>query len=358
VDPIIRLAREDDRAALIRFLDEHWKPNHILVQSRALFDWQHLSSAHPGQLNFVLALDSTSQDILAVLGFLPISQFSLREDWSETFLVVWKVRDDVRRPGLGIGLLNFLIRQTQPALVGAVGLSRMVVPIYRALGYQIGQLDHHVLFNPRRSAFSIASGVEPRHLPLPVPVAAATSCIPLNNASPCSAILEALCASFVSRKTWEYVRRRYLQHPIYRYHVLGLFQDGEPRAILIARKVQANGSAVLRIADFLGDAAILPLVRGALQSFLVSENAEYIDIYQHGIPGELFTAAGFVNRRQEPALTVPNYFEPFEAANVELDFAYKLYDPSLAGRVRIFRGDTDQDRPNQLPQTITETDIE
>lgn len=350
MDPIIRLAREDDRAAIIRFLNEHWKRDHILVQSSALFDWQHLSSAHPGQLNFVLALDSTSQDVLAVLGFLPLSQFSLREDWSETFLAVWKVRDDVRRPGLGIGLLNFLIRQTQPALVGAVGLSRMVVPIYRALGYQIGQLDHHVLFNPHRSAFSIASGVEPRHVPLPVPVSAATRCVALNNASPSSPILEALCASFASRKNWEYVRRRYLQHPIYRYHVLGLFPHGDPRAILIARKVHANGSAVLRIADFLGDATILSLFQGALQSLLVSENAEYMDIYQHGIPDDILTASGFVNRRQEPSLTIPNYFEPFEAANIELDFAYKLYDPTLAGCVRIFRGDADQDRPNQIPQ--------
>ena len=53
MNPIIRLAREDDRTAVISFLNEHWRRDHIFVHSRRLFDWQHLSSTHPGQLNLV-----------------------------------------------------------------------------------------------------------------------------------------------------------------------------------------------------------------------------------------------------------------------------------------------------------------
>jgi hypothetical protein len=352
MNPIIRLAREDDYTTVISFLNEHWRRDHIFVHSRRLFDWQHLSSTQPGQLNFVLALHPTSNDILAILGFIPISQFSLRPAWTETFLAIWKIRDDVSLPGLGILLLKYLIRQIQPAMVGAVGLSRMVVPIYRALGYHTGVLDHHVLFNPHFLAFSIASGVEPRHLPTPVRATSATRCVRLTDV-PGSAALEALCATSAPRKTWNYVRHRYLQHPIYRYYVFGLFRDGNPQAVLIARKVHAIHSAALRVLDYLGDATILPFFQGNLH-ILVSENAEYLDIYQHGIPHELLAAAGFVNRREQRSLIVPNYFEPFEAANVELDFAYKCFDPAIASRVRIFRGDTDQDRPNQLTPNDSE----
>jgi len=356
MDFIIRLANNDDRPAIIGFLREHWSHDHILVQSSALFDWQHLSSTHPGQLNFVLALHTTSQAVLAILGFIPISQFSLCTEWSETFLAIWKARDDVRCVGLGAQLHKYLILRTQPAMIGAVGLSRMVVPIYRALGYQTGLLDHHVVFNPHRRTFSIASGVERQHIPAVVRPDPATRCIPLIDA-PGSPILEALCTGAVPRKTWHYVRRRYFQHPFYRYHVFGLFLDGTPRAILIARKVQENDSAVLRVSDYLGDATVLPRFQGALQEILATENAEYLDIYQHGIDDNILTAAGFLNRRQQPSLIVPNYFEPFVAANIELDFAYKQCDPSLDG-IRIFRGDADQDRPNQpLTKQMVELDV-
>jgi hypothetical protein len=349
MNPIIRLACGDDRTPILRFINEHWKRDHIFVHSRVLFDWQHLSSAHAGQFNFVLALHPTSHDILALLGFIPMSQFSLRLEWSETFLAIWKVRDDIRLPGLGVGLLESVVRHTQPAMIGVVGISRMAVPLYRVLGFQTGLLDHHVLFNPRRRTFLIASGVESRHMPTVAPFDSAVRCVPLTNAC-ASQTIEALCAASVPRKTWDYVRHRYLQHPFYRYQVLGLSRDGALDAILIARKVHANQSAALRITDYLGDAGVLPRFQGALQNILVSENAEYLDIYQHGIPDDLLTAAGFVNRRQQPSLTVPNYFEPFENANIELDFAYRVYDPLLSGRIRILRGDGDQDRPNQLPQ--------
>jgi hypothetical protein len=83
VKPIIRIAAEDDTDAVIRFINEHWRRDHILAHARHLFDWQHLSSTHPGELNFVVALDGGSNELLGILGFIPTSQFSLRPDWTD-----------------------------------------------------------------------------------------------------------------------------------------------------------------------------------------------------------------------------------------------------------------------------------
>ena len=48
----------------------------------------------------------------------------------------------------------------------------------------------------------------------------------------------------------------------------------------------------------------------------------------------------------EPVVVIPNYFEPFERRNVELDFV--IYTDVSAFDFRFVKGDCDQDRPNEL----------
>jgi hypothetical protein len=47
-------------------------------------------------------------------------------------------------------------------------------------------------------------------------------------------------------------------------------------------------------------------------------------------------------------LVLPNYFSPFERRNVEIEFAYKVTDDTTP--VRLFRADSDQDRPNRIEE--------
>jgi hypothetical protein len=53
------------------------------------------------------------------------------------------------------------------------------------------------------------------------------------------------------------------------------------------------------------------------------------------------TNSGFI--KNDEAFILPNYFEPLEIKNVVIDYAYK----SNSGPLSIFRGDSDQDRPNR-----------
>ncbi len=45
-------------------------------------------------------------------------------------------------------------------------------------------------------------------------------------------------------------------------------------------------------------------------------------------------------------VVIPNYFEPFERRNKVLDYGFIV--PSGV-RYRMFKGDSDQDRPNRIP---------
>ena len=45
-------------------------------------------------------------------------------------------------------------------------------------------------------------------------------------------------------------------------------------------------------------------------------------------------------------MVLPNYFSPFERRNVEIELAVRVFDPEWEGPLRLFRADSDQDRPN------------
>ena len=64
---------------------------------------------------------------------------------------------------------------------------------------------------------------------------------------------------------------------------------------------------------------------------------------QYGIKNSYFFDAGFKLLNYNQNDIVPNYFEPFVKKNINLLFAYKTPQNK---KIRIFKGDGDQDRPN------------
>ena len=75
------------------------------------------------------------------------------------------------------------------------------------------------------------------------------------------------------------------------------------------------------------------------------KKAEYIDFLQYGINKKYFLSCGFKLLNLNNSIVVPNYFEPFVQKNIPLLFSYKLNNNN---KIRIFKGDGDQDRPNLL----------
>ena len=75
-------------------------------------------------------------------------------------------------------------------------------------------------------------------------------------------------------------------------------------------------------------------------NFLESNNAEYIDMLCHTPNIQQILKMGCTQKQENEI--VPNHFEPFVKGNVEIHFAYK----STGDSYMIFKGDSDQDRPN------------
>lgn len=342
----IGLSPAADREKLLAFLARHWGAEHVFVKAPELLDWQHLS-ADGASHNYVVG--TAHDETAGVLGFIPQSRFDpALAAYRHLFLAIWKVDEGTGAGGIGLLLLSRLRQICKPTFIGAVGLSDMVTAIYKELGYTQGRLDHHVLFDPGRRDFRIAQGV-PEQRP-PVPQGTKIRLEPMDEAGLLNlpSGVDRCFENTVPRKSRLYLANRYLRHPYYSYRLFAVRTRREVTGFIVMRRVEAMGAHALRIIDFVGDQTSLQGLGTSLVEQMRSVDAEYLDFYSHGMSPESLFRAGFVDRYATEGLTIPNYFEPFVGENKDLAFAYKCFG-GLCDPVVLVRGDSDQDRPNQVP---------
>lgn len=344
----IRIAHESDGEALVQFIDQQWKKNHIFVACKALLDWQHFDRMRK-TYNFVIGIEMHTKAIHGVLGFIPLSQFDQEIPIERLcWMAIWKTHDAARGRKLGRRLLSYLEDTIKPDILSTVAASAMTLPMYQARGYMTGRLDHYFILNPEKSAFRLVTTKDYNQPNATVDiqedsdkkiVQASESDI-RNSTADCF-----LAQRDLPHKSSNYLINRYFRHPIYRYQVHIIRERANATGIIVSRVCRHGGSLAIRIVDFIGPSDALRGLRYQWAYLLKSINAEYIDFYNAGINKNDLLASGFTRRGVEDGIVIPNYFEPFLKENVEIDYMIK----APAGQTyRIVKGDSDQDRPNLM----------
>lgn len=325
---------------LREFLHCHWKKEHILSQDLELLDWQHLSS---DRYNFVIAEHGESKEIHAILGFIPLDQFDSNLQNNELWLAIWKVRDDIKVLGLGMSLLNFLARELKPNLICSVGLTEDAVNLYKRLGYKQGFLEHYYVANSQKTDFKLLSKDESHEESTSINEAEKLQYSLINSSEQFSEneITEDLF-KLRPQKSYKYIVNRYLNHPKFDYSICLVYDSEKVVAGFVYRLDSANESRALRIVDYFGSESALGKCRLTIQELLVKYDAEYIDFYVLNFDKTSLSECGFISRRETDSI-VPSYFSPYAHKNVELEYAFKSSEDI---DIRIFKGDSDQDRPN------------
>ncbi len=153
----IRFAESADQPALVEFIRDHWSSTHIFAERPEVFDWQYGST---GRVNMIFAADVRDEGstVLGILGFIPMGRFDPVLGDQDVLLAIWKVRDDAP-PGLGLRLLKQVERDLSARLVGAIGISQIVKPIYGLLKYEVGSMVQSAVVRPGLIEYFIAEGV-------------------------------------------------------------------------------------------------------------------------------------------------------------------------------------------------------
>ena len=311
-----------DIADVVRFIDEHWKPAHVLVTNRELLDWMYRNP--DGSYSIVVARQSG--DVAGIIGYVATRRYDPDLDAANVvWLTTWKVRDDARIAALGLSLLHHVTALEPHVAIGAIGLNPATRRLYDALGYTVGELQHYAV----RRAPSIDAATFDA-----VDAATADVLESLHLESP---------HGTVPAKTARYFLARYVEHPFYEYRVTVLRHGNNAVGLLASRVAEHGSERALRIVDFLGDPGVLARCGGVVQTIIRQYDTAYADVYNAGIDRRAFECAGFQWIDPDGDEIVPDHFEPFEARNVRLWFAVKS-----GAQPVLFKGDSDQDRPNRV----------
>ena len=336
----ISRCRAGEVGDVVRFIDAYWERGHVLATCSALLDWQHRDDDGQGY-SFVVARRRGTGEVLGILGYIPTRRFdaSLAGD-NVIWLTMWKVRADAGFAGLGLLLVEYLTRAEPHVAIGAIGLNPETIPIYRALGFRAGELHHYARASNSLARIEIATLATRPRAPAPGRLLHAR-CVTRDSEWP---QLELVSNHLrLPRKSVEYFRNRYVRHPFYSYTVIAVLEGDACSGLIAARIAEHGGRRVLRVVDFAGSDEVLACSGPVIQQLLDDTGAEYADIYNSGIDAEVFARAGFAAIDPDGPDIVPDHFEPFERRNVRLWFSLKG-----PGDAALFKGDSDQDRPNRL----------
>ncbi|MBQ7209000.1 MAG: hypothetical protein IJS01_14470 [Lentisphaeria bacterium] len=314
------------------FIERHWKQGHILAHDLRLMDFLHRNPE--GNYNIVLA--GRGDDITGFLGVIPVSHFdpALTSE-KDTWLAIWK---NVGGPGDGLALFQEATARFET--IGSIGINAKVAKLYKVLGFQLGELAQYYIPNEKTEAFRIAVLPQGEYTG---PEKEAE----LETLSPQEMKVSGVHGFYHPLKSLAYFENRYVKHPYYKYIFLGVRNPGEAayRGILVVRPIDINGSRCLRIVDVLGDMDSWSSIGGAVQQLLQQTEAEYIDCLNYGVAESVFKRHGF--KKADESHVIPNYFEPFLRENISIKLA--ILNRKNVPYV-VFKGDSDQDRPNHLPK--------
>ncbi len=328
----VSFAKPEQFAEIQLFLQQNWKKNHILGTNSDLLRWQYCNE-ETNELNFVVAIDDQTKSIVGILGFIPVSKYDRElKSQNEIWMALWKVAEN-QKIGVGLEILEFLMQYKDLQSIGVVGIVKKSTFFYEFLEFQQGSLTHYYIANANAEKKNIAT------IDLSNKATFAKTNLEVKEI-----ILDeniSLSSAFRPIKSIKYLINRFKKHPFYKYNFLGVFKNNELVLIITTRKIAIENSACIRIVDMYGE---LPKenIYHQMQAILKAENAEYIDCLNAGISEDRMTNLGFSIKSETEV--IPNLFEPFEKENKTVLHAFKTPHKNYV----VFKGDADQDRPNQL----------
>ena len=327
----IRFANFDEIWEIMDFIEKYWKAGHILARDRRFFEYEFVSD---GKINILIAKERESQVIHGIIGFLPSNKDSTY-GWD----VIWKTREDIATPMLGVEMKKRLEERLGVKAMLSVGDNpRTSVPIMRVIfKYNMVKMRHFYCLADK-CEYKIAKvekckKMEPQ-------VETKTKVKKLES-------IEEVRSSYnlknnentIPYKDYWYIEKRFFLNPIYKYDVYGLYgEQDECDALLICRTQEYCGEEALRIIDYFGNQKRFE----GLGAFFLQklERYEYIDFYCYGMEEKYIISAGMIENDDDDKNIIPDYFNPFEPSKVDIWAGASTKEDCM-----FFKGDADQDRP-------------
>ena len=333
---IIKRFHQKEYKTLSKFIHQYYRKNHILSKSKKLFD-QMFYDNHLKKYNFLIAKEKNS--ILATKGILPLQMFDRKLKF-ETFMTMWCST----RPTAGIRIFEKLLDKKFNFICG-IGSSPESVTYQKYKKFKIGKLNHFYLLSKKIKSFKIArvnknyKNIRGKYY--------GENYIKLTPNLLKNEKLDSLFKYQIPKKSSNYLINKYLKSKYYKYYAYGSIKKDKIINIVILRNCYYQNRTAIRIIDYIGSDKNFKFLDRLFLFLFEKNNVEYVDFYSFGIPDREILNCGFQIKKIKDENIIPNHFEPFEKKNKTIIFGYLKRNISKK-KIRLFKGDSDMDRPNVL----------
>ncbi|MCR6576201.1 hypothetical protein CINS5915_07495 [Campylobacter insulaenigrae] len=328
----IRFCKDNEYELLKNYIKTQWKQDHIFVKSKTVLDFQHFDTNHQ-RYNFLVAYNTNTKEFDGILGFILQSQYDINFKDINVWTSLWSAKKQY--PSLGLKLYKHLVDVLNIKHTSSAGMSEFSQKFVSLFGYnKIDKLYNFYIKNDKKKNFKLANFSNNIHK------YKKNNSINIKKLTIGELKKSKLKFIFFPKKSLNYFINRYLRHPIYKYEAFGVFKNEELKAVFFTRTIKHNKSKCMLIVDFLGN--IKTNLYYEFQSLLNKKNCEFVSLICYIPNKHFFINMGF-NLKTKKEI-IPVYYEPFIKENIDIYFAIKSKNKNYA----IFKGDSDQDRVNQL----------
>lgn len=335
----IHFCKKAELLKLQQFINKHWREGHVMGCSKELLEFQH---DHYGAdyYDFAVAENTITGEFDAIYGFIRTWKYDTTETIPNVgWGAIWKVRDDIENPEIGtiaMKLMKYIILNGDIDILASLGISQYFKSIAKSLHFNIGEMNQYYIANETKDHFNIITNPEmpevSEKLQYVVKLSSSVSQLSLKD------------NSLNPYKNLTYFINRYEKHPFFNYRFVEVYDDNELKLILAIRKIQVEDSYIYRIIDALGTLSVEKSISVFVQKLLHENDAEYLDCMCAGINDSIFIKLGFTPIDRTKTI-IPEHLNPVEHRYIPLEYAYADDEPMV-----IFKGDGDQDRPNNIKE--------
>ena len=338
--------RIEDAGRLQSFFSEMYHPGYVLSRSEPFLRWQFASAPSPGRQGLDVKLALVDNVIAGCVGFIPIQLTVAGTEVRGAWAANWMVDDRHRRLGLGPLLIRELGREFDVTL--ALGGNLDAHALLPRMGWtDFGNLTRYVgILDPRQAAL-LGDVTDLAAVALDGDGAAENVSAIADDAT---GLWDRLSHTVIgTRRTADYLRWRYVSHPLFTYRMFELRRDGALVGLGIYRLEQARDLPlrVGRIVEVIGgreEAA--PLVRSMARD-AAAQGAAIMDFFcSRPSLGPGLEAAGF---SPHVSARFPMLFQPIDRTRSGVLFMADLRKCAATATPAewyVTTADGDQDRPN------------
>jgi hypothetical protein len=375
--PVIRLLPRDEYATAARFIGASWQNNHVYCREPRLFDWTFGQNPHwDDDAHYSFAIAEDDGETIGMLGIIPFALNRHGQTQPACWLVNWKVREDRRSSGAGLGMLKLF--RDRGLVTVSFGINDIIARLYRGLRWEtIENIPRLLRILPdrgdrlRRLCRLCDANLTDEDFRRLIGVGAQDDSAWGGAAIP----LGPDVADDWNRRGWRpyasmtigcardfrHLQWRYLQHPLYSYQS-ALIADGDRLGLAvwrveIIRRRTPEGlepiDRIVRLVEFLPTSTVnARALLAEVDKDAHARDAFGIDFYgfHHGI-NQCLEENGFVSLDRLPfGNRLPSRFQPLDNKGGVITSALKVGFPGpVYGTPSDWywtRADSDQDRPN------------